>query len=350
MASMGHGRARRPRRTLEMRNATLPLRTEPVGLAMRIWISTAVALLTWTAVACSVSGPGAAGDKRPQTTPEQTTTGERDTPEPLAETITSEDYDPALFEDPANVDNRWYPLSPGTRLSYRGSSVEDGELLRHSVDVVVTDLTKDIDGVSNLVVWERDYTESVLVESEIALFAQDKYGNVWHMGEYPEEYEDGDLDKAPAWIHGIRGALAGITIQGIPQVGTPDYAQGYAPPPINWVDRGKVYRTDEKTCVPAGCYDDVVVIEEFETGLPDAFQDKYYAPGVGVVRVGWRGSRDDSKEMLELVAITQLTPVELADARAGVLALEARAYRISEDVYGRTPPAEPLEVVNTSFR
>jgi hypothetical protein len=256
--------------------------------------------------------------------------------------VSAEDYRPGLFDsDSAAVDHRWYPLRPGTRADYRGSSVEDGKRLHHGVTIIVTDLTKVIDGVRNVVVWERDYTEGQLVETELALFAQDRDGNIWHMGEYPEEWEDGEFAKAPAWIHGIAGATAGITIPAAPRVGTPDYAQGYAPPPISWVDRGRVHETGKRTCVPAGCYDDVVVIEEFERPIPNAFQDKFYAPEVGVVRVGWRGKNDESKEVLELVEFRRLSDQEMAEVRADALALERRAYRISEDVYGRTSRSEP---------
>ena len=254
--------------------------------------------------------------------------------------VAAEDYDPARFGDSARVNHRWYPLQPGSRLDYRGSSVEDGQRENHGVTVIVTDLIKVIDGVENVVVWERDYTDGELVETELALFAQDKDGNIWHMGEYPEEWEDGEFDKAPAWVHGVKGATAGITIPAQPAEGTPDYAQGFAPRPISWVDRGRVYKTGQKTCVPEDCYTDVVVIEEFERNIPEAFQDKYYAPGVGVVRVGWRGANDESKEVLELVDFRMLNSAEMADAREAALALEERAYRIIKDVFGRTPRSE----------
>jgi hypothetical protein len=60
---------------------------------------------------------------------------------------------------------------------------------------------------------------------------------------------------------------------------------------------------------------------------------------VGVVRVGWRGDADESKEVLELVRFTRLTPARLAALRAEALELEARAYTTSKDVWGRTEPA-----------
>ena len=275
--------------------------------------------------------PGTGGSSdAPGATPE-------DSPAPAP--VSPEDYSPDRFADSADVRHRWYPLRPGVRLDYRGSSLEEGERLFHGVTIIVTDLTKQVDGVDNVVVWERDYTDGELVETELALFAQDKAGHIWHMGEYPEEWEDGEFDKAPAWVHGLAGATAGITIPAVPQVGTPAYAQGYAPKPISWDDHGKVHRTDQETCVPKGCYSDVVVIEEFEPSIAQAWQDKYYAPGIGVVRVGWRGENDESKEVLELVDVRQLSAEEMDDVRADALALEDRAYRIS-DVWARTPRSQ----------
>lgn len=289
----------------------------------------AAAVLVLATSACSTASSSDQG------APDPTASSSAAAAQPAAE-----DYDRSLFGDSANVEHRWYPLRPGTRLDYRGSSVEDGERLRHGVTIIVTDLTKVIDGVENVVVWERDYENGDLVETELAMFAQDRDGNIWHMGEYPEEWEEGQFAKAPAWVHGIAGASAGITIPAQPREGTPGYAQGYAPPPISWADRGRVHKTGQRTCVPAGCYGDVVVIEEFERSVPGAFQDKYYAPGVGVVRVGWRGENDDSKEVLVLVARRTLTPEQMDEARADARALEDRAYKISKDVFGRTPRAE----------
>ena len=125
-----------------------------------------------------------------------------------------------------------------------------------------------------------------------------------------------------------------------PRLGTPGYAQGYAPPPINWIDRGRVYKVGQNTCVPVGCYQDVLVIEEFEHNKPGAFQLKYYAPCVGDVRVGWRGPEEEEKEGLELVKDVRLSPQAQAEARAGALKLEMHAYEI-KNFYRKTQPAKP---------
>jgi hypothetical protein len=87
------------------------------------------------------------------------------------------------------------------------------------------------------------------------------------------------------------------------------------------------------------CYQDVLVIAESSLEEVDVFQLKYYARGVGEVRVGWRGEAA-SQEELELAEFVQLSPEALAEIRAEVLALEERAYDISRDVYAHTPPAE----------
>ncbi len=94
---------------------------------------------------------------------------------------------------------------------------------------------------------------------------------------------------------------------------------------------------------PVYVYHEIVhnrrVVEEFSREEPDAFQLKYYARGVGNVRVGWRGA-DATKETLGLVEVIQLNPEELTQVRAQVLELEKRAYERSKEVYAQTSPAE----------
>lgn len=251
-----------------------------------------------------------------------------------------EHFDRGSFDRSNVIDNEWLPLKPGTQATFEGATTEDGKRVPHRLVSTVTDLTKTVDGVRVLVVWERDLSRGVLEEAELAFFAQDEDGNVWHLGEYPEVYEDGKIVEVPAWVAGTKGARAGIAMQAEPKLGSPDYAQGYAPPPVNWVDRAQVYRTGVRTCVPLGCFDDVLVTREFEVGKPEAAQLKYFARGLGNVRVGWLGRKDKDHEVLRLVRRVQLTPRGMAAARAAALRMERRAYRIRKAVYGATTPAE----------
>src|SRR5215211_7212958 len=262
---------------------------------------------------------------------------EQSQPKPL--TGSAEDFERAQFDYPTHIDNRWLPLTPGTQLVYEGSAIDDGERISRRVVTTATDLSKVIDGVRTLVISERDYTAGQLSEPELAFFAQDNAGNVWLVGEYPEEYDEGEFDKAPAWISGQKDARAGIAMLAEPQQGVPDYAQGFAPPPVDFTDRARVYKMGQQTCVPVDCYKNVLVTEEFNPDEPGAFQLKYYASGVGNVRVGWRGEKEEEKETLELVDYQHLSQEALAKIRREALEMDQRAYERSE-AYRETPPAE----------
>lgn len=260
---------------------------------------------------------------------------------PVARLIGAKDFDPRTFDRSTIIDNKWFPLRPGAQLVFVGSSREEGKRVGHREVFTVTDLTKVVDGVRTVVIWDRDYSGGRLVESELTFFAQDNHGNVWHLGQYPEEYENGTFVGAPTWLAGMKGARAGIVMRSRPRPGTPSYSQGFAPPPINWVDHAAIYKTGIRTCVPVRCYDGVLVTREFETGKPQAFQLKYYARGVGNVRVGWAGARDQDREVLVLVAARHLSARGVARVRAKAIALEQHAYQVSKDVYARTAPATP---------
>src|SRR5215210_9037758 len=254
-------------------------------------------------------------------------------------TGSAEDFKRAQFDDLTHIDNRWLPLKPGTQFVYEGSAIGDEGRQTRRVVTTVTDLSKVIDGVRTLVISEKDYTAGQLSEPELAFFAQDNAGNVWLVGEYPEEYEDGKFDKAPAWLSGQKGARAGITMLAEPRLDTPDYAQGYAPPPVDFTDHARVYKTGQQTCVPVDCYKNVLVTEEFNPDEPGAFQLKYYASGVGNVQVGWRGEKEEEKETLQLVDLNHLSSEALAKVRKKALEMDQRAYERSE-VYRETPPAQ----------
>jgi hypothetical protein len=245
-------------------------------------------------------------------------------------------YDDVSFSNPTRITNRWLPLTPGTQFVYEGHTIDGDERIPHRLVITVTDLTKEIDGVQNVVVWDRDYQAGELVEAELAFFAQADDGDVWHFGQYPEEYEEGEFVAAPTWIHGIKGAQAGITIKADYKPGDPSHAQGWGPE-VDWTDRARVHQVDQRTCVKAGCYDDVLVIAESSKDEPGAVQYKYYAPRVGNVRVGFGGD-DPTRETLELVRITQLTSEEMAEVRREARELERHAYEVSKAVYGRTAP------------
>jgi len=252
--------------------------------------------------------------------------------------ISAEAFSPRLF-DPTSykIDNPWVAYKPGKRYYWRGSTRgDDGKRVPHRIVFTVTDMTKVINGVHAMVGWDRDFSDGELVETELIFFAQDRDGNVWHLGQYSEVFEGKDFVGGSAWLVGqLKGAKAGLHITADPPTRSTAYSQGFAPAPYYWDDWSKVHKTGQRTCVPVGCFRDVVVMDEYEPEKPGAFQLKYYARGVGNVRTGWRGS-DEDREVLVLEKVVQLGPEELRKAREAVREHEARAY-----VYGRTEPARP---------
>lgn len=252
------------------------------------------------------------------------------------EAIKAKDFDPSLFTaSSADIDNEWWPLPPGTRFVWEGRAFEGGERVERRVIFTVTDLTKVIAGVRTLVGWDRDYNDGFLGEAEIIFLAQDRFGNVWHLGQYREVYED-EFVGGRLWVVGDPvGAEAGILMKADPSPNAPSYSQGFAPPPWDWDDKARVHEMGVSVCVPTSCYDDVLVTDEFEPTVPDAHQLKYYAKGVGNIKVGWFGAGEDEREVMKLVKFVQLSPTAMAKAREQALQLEHRGY-----AYARTEPAE----------
>jgi len=277
--------------------------------------------------------------------PELPTAPQRSDLAPQAEpnsVISASDCSPATVFDASNfthstvVNNQWYPLFPGTQYILEGRADRGGGVLPHRVVLVVTDLVKVIDGVPCVVLWDRDFQENELVEAELAFHTQDNDGNVWNLGEYPEEYDGGAFTGAPnTWISGLADAEGGIIVQGDPTLGN-KFLQGYVPS-IDFLDCAKVFKTGESTCVPTGCYSNVLVISERSPLEPGSGKQlKYYAPGVGNVQIGAVG--DKEKETLVLVEKRMLDATELSVAREEALRLDTHAYEVSE-IYRMTSPA-----------
>jgi len=242
------------------------------------------------------------------------------------------------FSAPARMDNRMFPLMPGTQFSYAGRISEGGHSTPHTVVFTISSLTKMIHGVNTVVTWDRDFLKGKLQEQELAFFAQDDQGNVWNFGEYPEEYEHGKFAGAPSsWIRGTADAYGGIHMLARPVAGA-QYREGLVPP-IDFDDVSKVSLTGQRTCMRSGCFGNVLVVDETSPNDPvSGHQIKYYSPGVGLVRVGARGG--DSQEFLTLTRVRHLGQSAMASVSKEILAMDHRAYRVAR-VYRGTEPVIP---------
>lgn len=244
------------------------------------------------------------------------------------------EIDVSKFSKPTVIDNEWLPLKPGRKLVFEGHTTENKKKKPRRLVSIVTDLTKVVNGLRVVVVLDHDYSDGNLVEAELAFFAQDDEGNVWHIGEHTEVYDEVELVGARTWFFRYpQGAKAGIQMKAKPKPNKVSYSQGFAPPPFNWTDRARVTKMGAKYKTPYRNFDDVLITEEFSQEEPDAAQLKYYVRGIGNVGAGWTGN-DPNKETLKLVEVKTLSPTELEAAAREALKLEERAY-----IYGTTLPA-----------
>src|SRR3972149_3498867 len=233
-----------------------------------VYAAATLFLMVFASACSGPAAPSAVSPPDPSAPPPPATSPPEPAPEPTIDFEKQlEDFDPANFDDPTNIDNGWFPLKPGMQYTYEGVTEEGGETIPHRVIIIVTNLTKVIDGVRTVVTWDQDFSDEELVETERSFFAQDNDGNVWRLGEYPEVYELGELIENPTWIHGLKGAQAGIIMTADPQVGAPSYSQGWGAA-VDFTDRGQVGQMGQETCVPLDCYQDVLVVSEFSNTEP----------------------------------------------------------------------------------
>src|SRR5439155_53252 len=235
-------------------------------------------------------------------------------------------FSPANFPQQPHIDNALLPLVPGAQRILDGRSNVNGQPLAHRVTFTVTNLTKVIDGVRTVVVHDVDYSSGQLAESELSFWAQDVFGTVWNIGEYPEEYANGKMEGAPlTWLAGVDGAVPGIHAPWqTPPVGGQRYNQGWSPT-IQFLGCAQTIGVGLTRCVPAGCFDGIVATDETSPLDPaSGHQRKYYAPGVGIVQIG--AINDPQGETLVLTSASQLDADALAAVDAVSLEQERRAH------------------------
>jgi hypothetical protein len=209
------------------------------------------------------------------------------------------------------IDNPYWPMAPGSKWVYRETEA-DRELL---IEVTVTDETRNIAGITAVVVHDVVTEGGELVEDTYDWYAQDSAGNVWYLGEDTKEYENGEVvSTAGSWEHGVDGAMAGIIMPAKPRVGL-SYRQEYYAGEAE--DAARVLSLDEKVQVPFGTFDNVLMTKDFTPLEPDLVEHKFYARGVGpVLTLGISGG----SARTELVSYEPGPGVAARDGDAGEFA------------------------------
>ena len=210
--------------------------------------------------------------------------------------------DPADFVP--EIDNPFFPLTPGTTFIYEGEA-EDG---LERIEVNVTRRTKVILGVKCIGVRDRVWLDDELkddnwrnnewTEDTTAWYAQDEDGNVWHFGEDSGEVEDGKVVVTEdSWEAGVNGARPGIAMKGTPKVGDA-YRHGFAEGEAE--DMARVLSLNEWVEVPAGSFEGCLKTLEWTPLDPEVVEHKFYSPRLGFVKKIEVGSSAISGELVEV--------------------------------------------------
>jgi hypothetical protein len=190
------------------------------------------------------------------------------------------DLNPADFT--TEIDNPYWPMSPGSRWVYRETDTSGS---KEKVVVEVTGKTKTIaNGVEALVVRDTATDHGVPAEVTDDWYAQDSDGNVWYLGEATAEYNGKGQVKTTegSFEAGVDGAQAGIAMPANPEPGMAyrqEYSKGVAE------DKGGVVTVgEEQVEVPFGYFNtDVLMTRDLVPLEPKVQELKFYAPGVGPV-------------------------------------------------------------------
>ena len=122
-----------------------------------------------------------------------------------------------------------------------------------------------------------------MIEDTHDWFAQDKDGNVWYFGEEVDNYEDGVIaNHYGSWEAGVDGAQPGIIMLGNPVIGLQYRQELYSG---EAEDQGEVVGNNESVTVAAGTFNGCLKIKETNPLDPEVLEYKYYANGVGLVKV-----------------------------------------------------------------
>jgi hypothetical protein len=208
-------------------------------------------------------------------------------------------YSPVI--KPANfvsrIDNRYFPLKPGTGFHYKGVA-EDGKTPQRD-DMVVTHRKKTILGVKCTVIRDSVSSRGRLIERTFDWYAQDKAGNVWYMGEDAREVQNGKLVRAgDSWEAGRSGAKPGIIMPGKPRVGD-EYRQEYFPG--HALDQARVLGKGGRVKVPAGTFQKTLLTEE-TSSIDPSHERKYYVAGLGDIK---EQTIAGNHELIRLISVTR---------------------------------------------
>lgn len=101
------------------------------------------------------------------------------------------EFDPANFVDPTLDTNPFHPLRPGLQWVRGGTTEVGSRVVPTEIITTMTDVIRIIDGVPAIAMLDQSTDSGEISQQGMDYFALDKFGNVWLLGGYSEDYEGG---------------------------------------------------------------------------------------------------------------------------------------------------------------
>jgi hypothetical protein len=181
------------------------------------------------------------------------------------------------------------------RIFYYESETEDG--LETNTVEITGDIKVIMGNINATVVRDKVFLDGELIEDTFDWYAQDKDGNVWYLGEYTKEYEDGQVvSTAGSWEAGIDGAIPGLIMAANPVNGMKyrqEFLEGEAE------DNAIVINTDKTVTIDIGTYEGSLETMEYSTLEHGSREHKYYSPGTGLL-LEWVRSGGERVELVKI--------------------------------------------------
>jgi hypothetical protein len=210
----------------------------------------------------------------------------------LVATSASPPVSPPVFSEPLEIDNPYFPFTPG------GMKVFTGVSDRQKITIV--DLYReetrlfDVGGVDvdTRILQETEFEQGQLVEISQNYFAQADDGTVYYLGEVVDIYEDGEVvSHEGSWLVGgptepgdpaetANAAGPAVFMPADPEVGDTFKPEDVFPVADETV---RVLSLNRRVTVPAGRFKNVLQVRE-TSPLSSGHGTKWYAPGAGVVQ------------------------------------------------------------------
>lgn len=175
------------------------------------------------------------------------------------------------------IDNPFFPLVVGSESVLEGVDDEGADI---RIEITVLDEVEMVAGVMTRVVEEDEFEDDERVETSRNFFAQAPDGTVCYFGEDVDDFEDGEVvGHEGEWRAGENGNVPGVFMPPNPQVGDVFMQEGA---PGLAEDQAEIIDEDVPIDVPAGMFDDTILVEDCNPLEEGARDEKVYVNGIGL--------------------------------------------------------------------